>query len=174
MGVRPEKGFYCTHCSNFLIFVSHEAIQIGLRPKELSVQVGESKIPWVQLGRNGERSSTEDLASLQSLFLRLDSLLGAGKTCRLLLEDACMAGSCAFLVMPTVSQGPPLPQALSLQEKFYYSVAVQRLSQALVLLVFFSPDKSAHILDFHSNISEWLSRNSTAVYNIRKINPNAI
>lgn len=76
--------------------------------------------------------------------------------------------------MSTVSQGLLLPQALALQEKFYYSVAVECLSQALVLLIFFSPDKSAHILDFHSNISERLSRNSTAVYNIRKINPNAI
>lgn len=74
--------------------------------------------------------------------------------------------------MPTVSQGLPLPQAL--QEKVCYSVAVQRLSQALALLVFFSPDKSAHILDFHSNISERLSRNSAAVCNIRKINLSAI
>ena len=86
----------------------------------------------------------------------------------------CLAGICAFLVMPTASQGLPLPQTPALQDKFCYSVAVQRLSQALVFLVFFSPDKSAHILDFHSNISEWLSRNSTAVYNRRKINPSAI
>jgi len=91
VGVRPEKGFCCTHFSNFLIFVLHEATQIVLSPKELSVQVAESKTQWIQLGHNGERSSTADPASLRSVFLRLVSLPGAGKTCRLLVEDACMA-----------------------------------------------------------------------------------
>lgn len=44
---------------------------------------------------------------------------------------------------------------------------------ALALVVFFFPNKSADVLDFHSNISE-LSRNSAAIYTIKQINPSAI
>lgn len=77
---------------------------------------------------------------------------------------------CAFLVkLPK----PPVLQAPALQQEFCYSLAVQSLSLALVPVAFFSPDKSAHILDFHSNISERLSRNSAAVQNRRKITPSA-
>lgn len=91
MGLCPEKGFYCTHCSNYFTFVLREAIKIVLRPEELSIQVAKGKTPWVQLGCSEGCSSTEDPASLQSFFLRLDSLPRVGKTCRLLLEGTCMA-----------------------------------------------------------------------------------
>lgn len=152
--------------------------QIVLRPKELSGQVAKGKTPWGQLGRDS--SSTGDPASLQSLFLRLHSLAEAGKTWIGLgrrlhgLPSAGQEAGYARKARPS-AQGPPLRQALrALPEKFCYWVAVQLLSQALVLLVFFSPDKSAHTLDFHSNISEQLRRSSAAVYNMRKINPGAI
>lgn len=154
--------------------------QIVLRPKELSGQVAKGKTPWGQLGRDGEGSSTGDPASLQSLFLRLHSLAEAGKTWIGLgrrlhgLRSARQEAGYARKARRG-AQGPPLRQALrALPEKFCYLVAVQLLSQALVLLVFFSPDKSAHTLDFHSNISEQLRRSSAAVYNMRKINPGAI